>query len=78
MIGVIIGNVLVYHITRWLANQNEVVATLFMIFGAHSNIFFIIKVRDFVLTKWSYSPPQIMLTIGYHIFEQVVQSLLNI
>ena len=51
IIGVVIEIGFVYHSMNWLTNQVKVVATLLMNFGAHLNVLFIIKVRDFVLIK---------------------------
>jgi hypothetical protein len=44
--------------------QIEVVVTFLMIFGVHMNVLFVIKVKIFVLIKWSYrSSPPFMLII---------------
>ena len=39
---------------RWLAIQIKAVATFLKNFKAHMNILFIIKVKIFMLVKWSY------------------------
>ena len=45
--------------TIWLATRIEAVATFLIIFGAHMNILFIVKVNILVLIKWSYRSPQL-------------------
>ena len=39
--------------------QIEVVVAFLIIFGAHMNILFIIKVTFLLLIKWSYCSPQL-------------------
>ena len=49
-----------------------------VIFGAHVNILFLIKVKVLVLLKWSYRPSQLcqVLSLEWLVyFEHIVQSL---
>ena len=65
--------------------QIETIATFLIIWKAHINILFILKVNIKVLIKYSYSPPpthppehKTMLTIHHEwlsYFEHIVQSL---
>ena len=47
--------------------QIEAIATFLVVFGTHMNILLIIKVKIFVLGKWSCMSQPIMLNIEFRI-----------
>lgn len=60
--------------------QIMAVATFLVIYRAHLNILFVVKVKVFVLVKWSHRPPQShqLLNLEQLIhFEHVIQSFVN-
>ena len=54
--------------TRWLANPNRSWSAFLIIYGAHMNISFIVKVKVPLLIKWSYGSRQLCWLLSWKWF----------